>query len=74
MNNSGTLNCVCCTIILFAHVRVDSTRPLSMNEGNNRTSKREKGGREEGNIWKQQHLVLDLAHMNDALRQFSALS
>lgn len=45
MNNSGTLNYVCCTIILFAHVRVDSTRPLSMNEGNNRTSKREEGGR-----------------------------
>lgn len=31
-------------------------------------------GRQERNIWKLQHSVLDLAHMNDALRQFSALS
>ena len=30
--------------------------------------------RQERNIWKLQHSVLDLAHMNDALRQFSALS
>lgn len=47
MNNSGTLNYVCCRIILFAHVRVDhvSTRLLSMNKVNIRTSKREEGGR-----------------------------
>lgn len=33
-----------------------------------------RGQVKEGNIWRQRHSVLDLAHMNDALRQFSALS
>lgn len=35
---------------------------------------KEGDGRKEKNIWKQWHFVLDPAHMNDALRQFSALS
>lgn len=47
MNNSGTLNYVYYRIILFAHVRAGSTRQLSMNKDNNRTSKREEGERED---------------------------